>query len=195
MPRRPPTPWPPTGGLVGFGHSMGAATLLMAAVRDPQQFARLVLFEPIAAPFDDTVDPETIPLVVGARRRRRRFRSFDEAYANFASKPPLNLMTPDSLRAYVDHGLRPMPEGDVELCCSPEIEAATFAASRHNGVWAMLPEITVPTVVVAGMIEAGQPSALAEAIADRLPNGSFVAVPHQTHFGPFSHPAEVAALL
>ena len=104
-------------------------------------------------------------------------------------------MTPRSLRLYVEHGLRPTPEGDLELCCPPEIEAATFAASVHNGVWALLPQVEVPTVVVTGVIEPGQPSAWAAPIAERLVNGELVILSQQTHFGPFSHPTEVASLL
>jgi pimeloyl-ACP methyl ester carboxylesterase len=185
----------PDGGLVGFGHSMGAATLLLTASRRPAQFGRLVLFEPITGRFADSVDPETCPLVVGARRRRRRFASVDEAYANFASKRPLDVMTPASLRAYVEHGLRTTADGDVELCCSPEVEAATFAASPSNGVWDLLPQIEVPTLIVAGHVEPTQPSSMAAAVADRLPNAELVVFDDQTHFGPFSHPHEVAALL
>ncbi len=186
----------PQGGLVGFGHSMGGASLLMAAHRDPSLFERLVLFEPIAGPVPDRpVDPDEIPLVVGARRRRRRFASFDEAYENFRSKPPLSQMTPESLRGYVWHGLRPTADGDVELCCAPELEATIFMLAKDNGVWELLPEIDVPVLVVAGVVEADQPSFWAEQIAQRLPHGDVVLLPHQTHFGPFSHPDQVAELI
>ena len=40
----------PDGGLVGFGHSMGGACLLMAAHRDPSLFDLIVVFEPIVFP-------------------------------------------------------------------------------------------------------------------------------------------------
>lgn len=40
----------PDGGLVGFGHSMGGACLLMAAHRDPGLFDLIVAFEPIVFP-------------------------------------------------------------------------------------------------------------------------------------------------
>ena len=50
----------PDGGLVGFGHSMGGAALLMAAHRRPELFTRLVLFEPIAQ----------LPVRIDAVRRR-----------------------------------------------------------------------------------------------------------------------------
>ncbi len=191
----------PQGGLVGFGHSMGAAALLMAAHRDPDRFDRLVLFEPIShegsRPTMTEAEIWELPIVIGALRRRRRFASFDEAYENFRSKLPLSLMVDESLRNYVDHGFRPVPLGDdgppgVELCCSPELEAEIFVTGRTNGVWDLLPEIRTPTLVLGGHVEEGQPSAQAEAIAERLADGTYVRLDHQTHFGPFSHPDEVA---
>jgi pimeloyl-ACP methyl ester carboxylesterase len=186
----------PDGGLVGFGHSMGGASLLMAAHRRPALFDRLVLFEPIARPRPDTpVDPNDVPLVVGARRRRRRFDSYDDAYDNFHSTRPLSLMTPESLRGYVVHGLRPAPDDGVELCCSPELEAAIFTLAQDNGVWELLPEVEVPVLVVTGVIEHDQPSVWAQPIAERLPHGEVVVRPLQTHFGPFSHPADLATLV
>ena len=59
----------------------------------------------------------------------------------------------------------------------------------------MLSAITTPVVVVGGHVEEMQPSAGTEAIADELPNGEYVLLDHQTHFGPFSHPDEIAALV
>jgi pimeloyl-ACP methyl ester carboxylesterase len=184
------------GRLVGFGHSMGGSSLLMAAHRDPGQFARLVLFEPIARPPEDQpVDPSSWPIVLGARRRKRHFPSFQAAFENFRRKPPLSHMTADALRGYVEHGLRPAHDGGVELCCPPELEAAIFVLGPHNGVWDLLPDIDVPVVVVSGAVEPDQPSASAGQIAARLPRGVLVVLPDQGHLGPFSHPQEIAEVI
>lgn len=192
----------PDGGLVGVGHSMGGASLLMAAARRPELFDRLVLFEPIAHqprdPVDAPFDLEALPIVQGARRRRRRFDSFEDAYANFADKPPMSLMTPEVLRLYVDHGFREVDDADghgVVLRCLPELEAGIFVNARHNGVWELLPHVEVPVLVIAGRVDENQPSAWCEAIAERLPHGEYVELPHLTHFGPFSHPDEIAELV
>lgn len=190
----------PDGGLVGFGHSMGAAALLMAAHADVGLFDRLVLFEPIS--HQATVlplsreDMEDLPIVRGARRRTRRFESFDAAYENFSAKPPLSLMVPSALRNYVDHGFREIVDESggsaVELRCRPELEADIFVTGRDNGVWDLLAEIDTPCVVLGGHVEEQQPSIQAEAIADRLPNGRYVRHDDQTHFGPFSDPIVTA---
>ncbi len=186
----------PDGGLTGFGHSMGAAALLIAAHQEPGLFDRLVLFEPIAYPPAalTPADVEASPLVQGARRRRLRFDSLDDAFANYKSKPPMSAMTTESLRLYVDHGFRSV-EGGVELRCAPDFEAETFLGSRTNGVWELLPDITTNTTVVSGVVDQLQPSGIAERIADMLPNGRFVEIPHLDHFGPFTHPRDLTTLI
>lgn len=188
--------------IVGFGHSMGGSALLMAAHRQPELFERLVLFEPISHQADrarpSAEQMEQLPIVQGARRRRHRFRSFDEAFDNFRDKPPLSLMTPATLRSYVDHGFAPTRDDGqpaVELRCPPELEAAIFVTGVDNGIWELLPEIATPTVVIGGHVDEGQPSSHTAAIAERLPNGRYVLLDHQTHFGPFSHPGEIATLI
>ena len=189
----------PDGGIVGFGHSMGGAALLMAAARRPELFDRLVLFEPIVHPPPPVpVDPDDVPLVRGARRRKAQFESVEVAYENYRSKPPLSWFEEAALRAYVDHGFRPV-DGDagcaVELRCAPMFEAATFEGSFGNGVWDTLPSIATPTLVVTGVVEGDQPSRFASDVAGRLPNGRYLELPHMTHFGPFTDIAEIATIV
>ncbi len=183
--------------IVGFGHSMGAATLLLAALERPHLFRRLVLFEPIAPPPpDDPRFPDPNRLAEGALRRRRRFDSYDAAYDHYVGRPPLSWFTPASLRHYVDFGFAPEPPPGtgVTLRCTPEVESATFSGAATSGLWDALPRIEVPVVVI-GSGEADGPAQIARPIAERLPDARFVSLPEQTHFGPFSHPAEVAAVV
>jgi pimeloyl-ACP methyl ester carboxylesterase len=189
------------GGLVGFGHSMGGATLLMAADRRPELFRLLVLFEPIVFPPQPaTDDRESTPLVVGARRRRSTFDSLAAARANFASKPPMNGFVPAALDAYLDGAFAPVdpqqPDGPVRLLCDPALEAETFARAHHHPTWERLSAIAVPTVVIAGAgAEADGPASLAPLVAERLPNGRLELRKELEHFGPFAHPELVADIV
>jgi pimeloyl-ACP methyl ester carboxylesterase len=183
--------------LFGFGHSMGGAALLMAAHRQPDLFQRLVLFEPIVFP------PMGIrpggegdsPLVAGARRRRSSFPSYEAAIANFSAKPPLSSFTQEALDAYVRFGFAEGEDGQVHLKCRPETEAATFVASGGHHMWDALPEIVTPVLVLAGRVEEMQPSSISSSMADRLPNGVYRECADLDHFGPMTHPAEVARLI
>jgi pimeloyl-ACP methyl ester carboxylesterase len=176
-----------------FGHSMGAAAALMVSEREPALISAAVLFEPITPPPAPGLDPESVPLVIGARRRRATFPDRQTAIDNYGSKPPLSLMTPSTLRAYVEFGTRAIADG-VELSCRPGFEGDVFAGAHGIDVWTHLPGISLHCLVLAGADEPNQPSSFAHPVADRLPQAQFRRLEHQTHFGPFSHPDEVAAI-
>ena len=186
----------PRGPLVGFGHSMGAACLLMVALRQPGLFQRLVLFEPIVFPDGlAPLDGHENPLVGGARRRRSRFPSFDEAIRNFASKPPMNSFTPAALEAYVRFGFAEGPAGSVHLKCRPEVEAATFSMGSRHGTWELLGDIATPVTVVTGQPEPMRPSERGAGLADALPNGRYVQLDDLDHFGPMVDPQRIAEII
>lgn len=182
--------------IAAFGHSMGGACLLMAAHRDPSLFAGLVVFEPIVFPTDEPREgAPPSPLVVGARRRRAAFESYDAAIANFAAKPPLGSFTPEALDAYVRFGFRPGEDGQVHLKCDPEVEARTFETGGLHTTWDVLPEIATPVLVVAGVVAEFQPSAISSRIAERLPRSTYLQRDDLDHFGPMTHPVEMADIV
>jgi len=193
----------PDGGLVGFGHSMGGSALMMAADRRPDLFSQLVLFEPIAhRPGQVNLSEEELrqfPIVAGALRRRSRFPSFEEAYRNYRAKPPMSMMVDEVLRNYVDYGFHTVVDEQdqpaVELRCAPQVEVGILITGRDSGVWSLLSEIDTPVLAIGGHVEQMQPSAATEAIANQLPNGEYLLLDHQTHFGPFSHPDEITAII
>ena len=115
----------------------------------------------------------------------------EAAYANFASKPPLAILDPAALRAYVDHGLRDRADG-VELACAPETEAAVFDGGLTHDTFAHLGEVACPVTVAAGGEVAG-PAQMARAVAAALPHGTFELHADLTHFGPMEDPATMAA--
>ena len=84
-------------------------------------------------PVDPPIGPSENPLSEGAVRRRAVFPSRDDAYANYASKPPLNVLRPDVLRAYVEHGFADLADGGVTLKCRPEDEAQIYRMGSAHG--------------------------------------------------------------
>jgi pimeloyl-ACP methyl ester carboxylesterase len=189
----------PDGGLIGFGHSMGGAGLLMAAHRDPGLFDLIVAYEPIVFPprdidpHDGTENNGTV-LSRGARKRKASFPTFGDAIANYSSKPPMMAFDPDVLRLYVAHGFRSAPEG-VRLKCDPEHEARTFDTGGTHTTWAELPDIHTRVVVVAGKVDEFGPAAIAQEIAGQLPNATYIEHDEWNHFTPFIDPAAIAAIV
>jgi pimeloyl-ACP methyl ester carboxylesterase len=181
--------------LIGVGHSMGGAALLMAALDDPSLFAGLVLFEPIVMPPATAAGPAlpSNPLADGARRRRSAFASFDAAIANFGSKPPMNAFTPAALEAYVRFGLAAADDGQVHLKCTPEHEARTYETGGAHDTFERLGDLRVRARYLSGRVEARQPSAVTELLARRTPGADYQRMDHVGHFGPMEDPAAIAA--
>jgi pimeloyl-ACP methyl ester carboxylesterase len=180
-------------GALGFGHSMGGAALLMAELARPGTFAGLVLFEPIAFPRNPDRPEGPTPMVEAARRRRTVFADRDEAYANYAGKPPLDLLTPAALRAYVDHGFVDRPDGTVELKCDPEHEARIFEGGATQDLFERLGGVRCPVLVLTGRREDNPPGELGPVVAGALPHGQVLTMAQLSHFGPMEDPAAVAA--
>ena len=188
----------PATKIIGAGHSMGGAALVMAALRAPELFRALVLYEPIIFPPQVRVGSTNAgipsPLADGARRRRSTFISFDEAITNYSSKPPLNVMRPDALRAYVMHGFRAQHDG-ISIKCSPEHEARTYEMGAIHETWNDLPKLRVPVWLVSGEVIPHTPGAIAALIANEILGSTLVQWTDLGHFGPMQDPQRFAQLI
>jgi pimeloyl-ACP methyl ester carboxylesterase len=188
----------PATKIIGAGHSMGGAALVMAALRAPELFRALVLYEPIIFPPQVRVGNTNAgipsPLADGARRRRSTFASFDEAITNYSSKPPLNVMRPDALRAYVMHGFDAQHDG-ISIKCSPEHEARTYEMGAIHETWNDLPKLRVPVWLVSGEVIPHTPGAIAALIANEIPGSTLVQWTDLGHFGPMQDPQRFAQLI
>ncbi len=176
----------------GVGHSMGGASLLIAELERPSTFRGLWVFEPIVMPPTFTARSGANPLAEGARRRRAEFASARDAFDNYASKPPFDVLDPDALAAYVRDGFATGPDGSVTLRCRPEVEAATFEMGPEHHTFERLGELDVTVTVARGRMEPG-PAVFAPAIVDALADGRIEEHPDLGHFGPLQDPAAIAA--
>jgi pimeloyl-ACP methyl ester carboxylesterase len=82
------------------------------------------------------------------------------------------------------------------LTCPPDVRSATGLAMMHIDLRHVLPDLTVPTLVMAGELDRLTPPAHARRIAAELPNlQALIVLPATGHMGPLERPAEVAGAL
>lgn len=179
----------------GAGHSMGGALLAIAELQRPGTFSGLWLYEPIIMPKEvvERGGDGSNPLAEGARRRRERFDSAEQALENFGSKPPLDALDPAALASYVEHGFEAQSDGSVRLRCTPEREAANYEVGGAHRTFERLGELGCPVTVLHGRVDGVGPAALAPHIADAIPAGRLEAHPDLGHFGPLEDPSGMAA--
>lgn len=182
------------------GHSMGAATAVMAA-RDRADVAALQLIEPVAMPGWFSAAARTpfwgllsarIPMVSQAARRRNGWPDRETVKVSYARKPIFKSWRPGVLEDYLEDGLRKDGEG-VVLACDPKWEAATFAA-HANDFWAAARVATAPMSVYAANHRSSTVLPMARRRFRRL--GAIVTEKSgPTHLAPMEEPAELADFL
>ncbi|MGI8791599.1 MAG: alpha/beta fold hydrolase [Acidimicrobiales bacterium] len=178
----------------GVGHSAGAVALLLAELARPGTFSALFCYEPVIFPFEGRVmPPGEHPLTVGARKRREVFASRNEAFDNFASKPPLEVLRPDALRAYVDYGMEDLATGEVRLKCRGENEAKVYAMSSRHRTYERLAEIQCPVTLAGGELADTFTPDIIRRQAEPLRQGRVEILEGLGHFGPLQDPVAVGA--
>ena len=177
----------------GFGHSSGGAALLDAEARRPGTFAALWCYEPIVWPeITEELRQSRRPLINGALKRRDVFPSRQEAYDNFASKPPLESLDPKALRAYVECGFKHDRDG-VRLKCPPFVEASIYRQGLAHDGYSRLAQVRCPVTVAHGARSAAMGEDTVQAQVAALPAGTLLSFPDLGHFGPLEGLAGVAA--
>jgi pimeloyl-ACP methyl ester carboxylesterase len=140
--------------VVAVGQSLGGgvATLVDQAV--PGRVTKLVLCEGIAHPYTPMPEGHDNFMAAIARKRRPVWPSRQAMIESYGSRPPLNELARDALEAYIRYGTDERDDGQVELACPPEVEAAVFdAAAAPDGAhaaWEHLPNVHADAVVLAG---------------------------------------------
>lgn len=167
--------------LIGVGHSMGAACLVMAELLSPGRFDALMLIEPIIFPPPyQRIDHE---VGTAAEKRKRHFASRQAARENFVSKPPFNKWHKTALDGYIDCGLIDTNDGCI-LACLPEDEAEIYRGATQHGVWDRMGELEPPTLIMAGENSDTHPPHFVEALASRPRRAGFELVMGTGHFLP-----------
>lgn len=187
---------------LGVGHSMGGHTLTLAAASRPEAFGSLLLIDPVM------VEPELAERAWEAlrqsehpvARRRRLWESPDQMIAAFAAREPYARWDPEVLADYCRHGLRARSEGDFELACRPEHEAAVYTGSHMRDIYRAIPEVRMPVQVVRARDRCPgdspydfSPSPTWERLASLFPAASDEQLPDRSHFIPMELPAWTAA--
>lgn len=178
--------------LLGFGHSMGAACLLMVEQRLPGTFRGLFCYEPVIHPpgaANDSVRLEGF--VERTRNRRATFASRDEALANYRSKSPYSRFDPRALAAYVEHGFADDDSG-VRIKCRPQVEAQIYRMGPRHRTFESLGAIACPVLVASGGRGEPGPSQWAGRIAAEMPGARLQVFDDLGHLGPLEDPEAVA---
>jgi len=182
------------------GHSLGGAISMLAAHRRPDLARCVVMLDaPVVAGWRALVWRLAKSLGLRyrlspgglARRRRNVWPSRQAAYEHFFAKPIFRAWAPGALDDYLDHGLKPHPDG-VQLRFAREIEADIYATLPHDMDRILRRPFPVPVGFIAGTDSAELRRAGVKATR-RLVGANLASIPG-THLYPMESPQLTAQL-
>lgn len=188
-----------------IGHSFGAVSGLLGAVREPACFRALALLDPTIfvpsrlAEFAEerrTGASASRPLVRGALTRRDRFTDEQEAFAHWREKR-LFADWPDAvLRRYARAMLRPAADGGFQLRWRPDWEAHYYE-SIYTETWEELAKLdpAMPLLVLRGEESDTYLEDAAALLSLRAPWAMQRSIPGRGHLFPQSAPAQTSRIL
>lgn len=193
-------------GMVALGHSLGAIVSLLAAIQEPQRFKALILLDPVFL-LPKALDEigmaweqqaiDRLPLVAGAKRRRRFFDNRDDALAHFRAKPLFADWSDEALRLYVEYGTQARADqAGIELAWSPEWEAWYFS-TVYLKIWEALPRLNglVPTLIMRGAASDAFVRQALEEVKLMLPSATYYEMAAQGHLFPQSAPQTTSQMI
>jgi pimeloyl-ACP methyl ester carboxylesterase len=124
---------------------------MVAASLAPELFDTLVMLDPVMHPPAGyaQADPRReggAELADRARRRRQVFESREAARTSWSEKELFADWQPRAFELYLEEGLADRPDGQVELKCRSEVEAAIFQAGRGFDPWPYLDRVLTPAL-------------------------------------------------
>ena len=135
-----------------IGHSFGGTVSMVAAATRPDLFGRVAMLDPVLIPPEVKNLPERAERVNSmadaARKRRHVWPSREAVRTSWQTRPPFEHWTSAALDLYLQEGLRNRGDGQVELKCSGEVEAAVFGNRSHWDLWKMAERLSVPALLL-----------------------------------------------
>lgn len=137
---------------LGLGHSFGGTLTLLAEASRPGLFERIVAVDPVTPPPPEMLAAlpasKGLELAERAKRRRSVWPDRAAARAHFAARELFRHWTDRALDLYVAEGLRLRTDGQVELKCSPAVEAFVFAGPDTLDVFRAVVGLQAPTLLL-----------------------------------------------
>lgn len=172
--------------VVFVGHSVSAQIGLLASIRVPQRFSRLVLLGPSARYLNDPPD------YVGGFERADIDGLLDMmdrnllGFANFLA--PL-VMSPENPQVLTDELRHSLCAGDPYI--TRRFALATFLSDNR----ADLPNVTVPSLLIQCSQDSIAPPGVAEYLHRHLAQSTLVTLQAAGHCPHMTHPAETVAAI
>lgn len=188
--------------IIGVGHSFGGIATLVASIKRPDLFKKLVLIEPVVLPdwvyimtkaFPKSLLERMNPVVKKTLVRTENWESREQAFNQFRSKKVFSKIGDDALWDYVYAATHENPDGTVSLTFSKEWEAQIYMT--FSSQWKNLDAIRVPYLAIRGETSETISKQVWAKWKSRNRIGSLIEVENTGHLIPLEEPIQVSKII
>jgi len=188
--------------IIGVGHSLGSSVTMMAALKRPDIFAKLVIIEPpcidllfykLLDIFPYSLAKNIVPPSRIALKRRHKWPSREEAFLLLRPKKIFSKWSDQTLKSYLHYGLEEDEHGDFRLAFTKQWESKIYCTIKNP--YKMFPKLAIPSLC----IRAEKTDVIKERNWEKWKhlqeNAEFVTISDAGHLVPMEKPLEVALLI
>ncbi|MCW7474816.1 alpha/beta fold hydrolase [Leptospira levettii] len=175
-----------------IGHSLGGASSLLAAKKEPKRFTKVLAMDPVILGWKLILLSKFLenPLAKGAKKRRTHFKSIELVRRSFRKFPAFANFEPSIFEDYLNSCFIPTGHDDeVKLCCDPRVEAKIFGHAHFHVFKNFYGIKTENHIAIPESYEVCSPK-YANLLTKVHPNSDVTIFPGFTHFFPFERPVE-----
>jgi len=185
--------------VIGVGHSMGGVVSILAAIKRPELFSKLILIDPVIFPSSYTLfsnllprflRKQIIPIAKLSAKRRDMWANQQVVYDSFRTKKVFRSFSDSALWDFVKAGTKPNSTGQVTLTYPKAWETQIYITAPS--VLKALKKLAVPILAIKGQYSNVITAEVWDEWKNAQPNNDFLEYPNSGHLVPMEYPAELA---
>ncbi|XDD51094.1 alpha/beta fold hydrolase [Leptospira sp. WS92.C1] len=172
--------------IIGIGHSLGGASLLLASYKAPERFRKVIANDPVVLDFLKVTLSRIAhnPLAKVAIKRRREFKDLETVRKIYKRTPSFARWDKEIYEDYILSCFKIGAKKEAILRCTPEVEAKIFDSVSYLSLF-QFGRIKIETHITIPKPHEVCSPAEAKKIQRGNPRSSFEIWPGTTHFFPF----------
>jgi len=188
--------------IIGMGHSMGGTISVLAALKRPDLFEKLILIDPvifskrnmwITQIFPNSILKKLIPIAKISAKRRDSWKTKEEVYELWRKKKVFRKFSDQVLKDFINAAVVPDKNGGVTLAFSKEWETQIYVTAPY--IFSQMLKLDIPIIAVKGESSNVVTPELWEKWQTAQPLNQFFEIKNTGHLIPFECPKDLAELL
>jgi len=185
--------------IIGMGHSLGGVSSLIAAMKRPDLFSKLILLDPVIVDgfkmqlfkyLPIGLKKKVVPIAKISIKRKDTWPSKEVVYESWRTKKVFQGFSDTALKTLVEHAIIPNEKGQVKLAYSKEWETQVYLTAPL--IFKKVKAMKTPMIVVRGAAGSVITSQVWEEWQAAQPNNHFINFPNAGHLVPLEHPEPLA---